>query len=262
MTVGIWVCALAASPAGFEVRQSLDDFRGQHGLCPVRQVESLTRAAKAHCDYMLANNAFGHSQDPRHKSFTGRTSGDRARAFGYVGANCEALSWSSLGDADAFAGLIAAPYHRAMFLQPARPDFGAAALDGTVCVKLGGETGDGAVVSPSDGSTSVPARWDGSETPDPLRGANLKGDVGYPVVLALYGKDAKGFRFVSAALTDKKSANVPMVVLHEGNDRHSKGMVVLIARAPFAKGAAYRATVTYKNASGEHTVTSRFETAR
>jgi hypothetical protein len=210
---------------------------------------------------MLSNNTAGHRQSPDGMGFVGATPGDRARRFGYNGANSEAVAWGDFGLEDTVRGLFDAPYHRVLFLQPKAPDFGASFSNGTLCVKFGGAAGDGAVLSPPNGARNVPRSWDGMETPDPLRSTNLRGPVGYPVVLALFGRDAQAFRFVGAALSGPRGA-VPCIVLHPASDPHAEGAVILVPREPLAPLTAYTATVTYRNAQGEQTARATFSTAR
>jgi hypothetical protein len=210
---------------------------------------------------MRSNRTSGHGQTPSGDGYTGRTPGDRARHFGYRGSNSEAVAWGDFGIEDMVRGLFDAPYHRVLFLQPATPDFGGSFAQGTLCIKFGGDSGDGAVVSPANGARNVQTLWDGIETPDPLRGANLRGAVGYPIVLAAFGSVAQGFRFVSARLTGP-NGNVRSLVLHPGNDEHAERAIIVIPHKPLVKDTKYTVVIAYTNSSGSHRARSTFTTSR
>jgi hypothetical protein len=210
---------------------------------------------------MRANRTAGHGLTPGGEGYTGRTPGDRASHFGYRGSNSEAVAWGDFGVEDMVQGLFDAPYHRVLFMQPRTPDFGGSYLQGTLCIKFGGETGNGVVVSPADGAQNVRPYWDGIETPDPLRGTGLHGAVGYPIVLAAFGTSAEGFRFVSAKLSGPDGA-VKARVLHPGNDEHADRAVIVIPHKPLAKDTRYTVVIAYANSSGAREARSTFTTAR
>ena len=246
MTIAILISAALLGPASSpeaEVRSLVDGFRQANGLPAVHVNSALQAAARAHIAYLLANHTFGHAEDPGRPKFIGRTPDDRARAFGYVGGNSEAVSYSSEGLDSAVEGLFDAPYHRAMFLQPGAPDFGAAFGGDTACIKFGDNGVDGLVESPKDGSRGVPTEWDAIETPDPLRGQPVSGEVGYPIVLAAFGDNTRRFSFVGSTLK-KDGRTVETIVLHPGNDRHSLTTVILVPRRPLAASARYDVSVT------------------
>ena len=255
------LAASASTDTAANLRAFVDLARKQHGLPPIHQNAALQGAAEAHIAYMRDNRVFGHAEQPGCRGFTGRTPGDRAFAFGYRGGNGEVLSESSLGLDDALAELFAAPYHRAMFLQPISPDFGAASLEGSVCIKFGGPTGNGTVVSPPNNAKDVPTTWDGTETPDPLRSQNVDGPFGYPVIVVFFGSDADRLRLSRAAMRDANGREVAAYVLHPGNDRLSKGLVTLVPAKPLARSAVYSVRIEYANASGKHVLAWSFKTA-
>lgn len=262
MLGALWICAvgLGASEQA-DLKALVDQIRRDHGLPAVRLNTALQKAAEAHIQYMRANNTTGHSQSPDNKQYLARTPGERARHFGYVGANSEAVAWGDFGVREMLAGLFDAPYHRTLFLQPASPDFGASFSSGALCVKFGGPSGNGAVVSPHNGARNVTTSWDGIETPDPLRQTNVRGRVGYPIVLAVFGSDAQDFKFVASALVGQ-SGPVRAIVLHPGNDRQAKNCIIIVPERPLAASATYTATLTYRNTKGEHTARTTFSTAR
>jgi hypothetical protein len=262
MLGALWICAAGLSaPAEPSVQDLVDELRREHGLPAARRNAPLERAAAAHVRYMLANETTGHSQSPGHEGYVARTPGERARHFGYVGANSEAVAWGDYGPRGLLRDLFDAPYHRVLFLQPKSPDLGAAFAEGAMCVKFGGATGDGAVLSPPNGARDVPRAWDGVETPDPLRNTNLRGPVGYPIVLALFGSARQSFRFVGARLVGPAGA-VPAIVLHPGSDRSADGAVILVPHKPLAPQATYTVTVNYRDASGEQCARATFSTSR
>ena len=258
MFTSLALCAVLTSASPQDV---VDQIRRDHGLPAVRSNLALRQAAEAHVRYMVLNETAGHREDPDRRAFVGQTPGDRARRFGYNGPNSEAVAWGNTDLDDMLKALFDAPYHRVLFLQPSAPDFGAAYADGALCVKFGGKNGDGAVVSPPNGARNVRTSWDGAESPDPLRKTNLRGPVGYPVVLALFGSEARDFRSINATLTGP-NGRVPAIVLTPATDEHADNAVILIPQRPLARATAYTATFAYRNKTGERTVRASFSTAR
>lgn len=262
MLPALLICA--AGPLAYgepDARTLVDQIRLEHGLPKVRQNAALQKAAQAHVGYMITNEYAGHREEPSERGYIGRTPGDRARHFGYNGANSEAVAWGTYGPREMLQGLFDAPYHRVLFLQPLAPDFGAAFGDGAVCIKFGGETGSGVVVSPPNGARNVRNSWDGAESPDPLRSTNLRGPVGYPIVLAVFGSDAQGFRSIDAVVVGP-NGRVPTIVLNPASDKHADDCVIVIPQRPLAKAATYTVTFTYANKGGEKTARTTFSTAR
>lgn len=260
MLVALGICAVVAAPSDVDVRSFVDSVRRQHGLAPVRANAQLQRAAESHVAYMLANESAGHGQREGAPRFTGRTPGDRARHFGYIGPNSEAVAWGDLDERAMLQGLFDAPYHRVLFLQPGTPDFGGSSQNGAICVKFGGRTSDATVVSPANGARGVSPLWDGVESPSPLRQTNVNGPVGYPVVLAAFGQDAKEFRSINAVLVGPKGP-VRSVVLAPGSDPYARDCVIIVPLAPLAKRTTYTATFTYANSGRERTSRTSFTTA-
>ena len=237
----------------------IDQFRKQHGLPAMNSDPSLHAAAQAHSEYMADHSSAGHSERPGRKGFTGRTPGDRARAFGYFGRNSESVAKSGQGLAESVRRLFDAPYHRVMFLQPGSPDFGAGFTDGSTCLKIGGDHADGTVLSPPDRATSVPREWDGVETPDPLRKTRMKGPVGYPIVMAAFGQGADTLRLKFAELTTS-GRTVPIVALHPGNDNKAKAAIILVPRTPLTPRTRYDIQITYTQNSRQTTKQWSFTT--
>lgn len=234
----------APGPQQKAAQRIIDQFRRQHGLPAMNSEPALHAAAQAHADYMAGNRSVGHSEAPGRKGFTGKTPGDRARAFGYFGGNSESVAKSGQALAESVRRLFEAPYHRVMFLQPGRPDFGAGFTRGSTCLKVGGDHTDGTVLSPPDRAKAVPLDWDGVETPDPLRGTRMKGPVGYPVVMAVFGQGADTLRLKSAELK-ASGTSVPIVALHPGNDAKAHGAVILVPRSPLKPRTRYEVQITY-----------------
>lgn len=260
MLVAAGFCVAAAS-AEVDVRNFVDQIRREHGLPAVRANQSLQRAAESHVAYMVRNETAGHGQSPDGAGFTGRTPGDRARHFGYVGANSEAVGWGDLGAGEMMRGLFEAPYHRVLFLQPSAPDFGSAFAEGAICLKFGGAQGSGAVVSPPNGARGVRGFWDGIESPDPLRNTNLRGPVGYPIVLAVFGREAEGFRSIDARIVGP-GGRVAAIVRTPATDQFSQDTVIVIPSKPLLPSTTYTVTFNYANAGGEKTARTTFATAR
>jgi hypothetical protein len=260
MLAAVGICVSLASTE-VDARLVVDQIRRDHGLPAVKPNPALQQAAESHVLYMVANETAGHSQTPDGRGYTGRTPGDRARHFGYVGANSEAVGWGDLGAREMMRGLFEAPYHRVLFLQPSAPDFGSAFADGAMCLKFGGASGSGAVVSPPNGAHGVRAFWDGIEAPDPLRSTNLRGPVGYPIVLAVFGREADQFRSIDARIVGP-NGRVQAIVLTPATDKHADDTVIVIPHKPLLPATTYTVTFNYANAGGEKTARTTFATAR
>ncbi len=262
MLTAFGICViLTAAPDRADARMLVDQIRHDHGLPAVRSNGALQSAATAHVQYMLANETAGHREEPRGRGYIGQTPGDRARHFGYSGANSEAVAWGSVGMKDMLGGLFDAPYHRVLFLQPLAPDFGAAFSDGAMCIKFGGNAGNGAVLSPPNGARNVKKSWDGIESPDPLRNTNLRGPVGFPIVLAVFGTEAQSFRSIDASILGP-NGRVQAIVLHPASDPHAQGAVIVIPQRPLLPATTYTVSFTYANKGGEKTARTTFATAR
>lgn len=225
----------------------VNEIRKHHSLPPVTLNESLNAAAQAHVDYMVTNGTSGHKEEVRGNGFTGKTPGDRARAFGYYERNGEAVAVSSDGFDESLQDLFVAPYHRVMFLQPGNPDFGAGNREDATCIKFGGKHEDAIVVSPANSATDVQREWDGIETPDPMAGHAAQGPYGFPIVMAVFGKYAEKFSVSSAFLKDEKGKPVEVRVLHPGNDSHSKNCVIVVPLKPLKTKSTYSVEVNFSS---------------
>lgn len=242
------------------VRQ-VNHLRAELKLRPVEMNAALSAAAQSHAEYMSRNGRSGHRENPGEAGFTGKTPGERARAFGYFDRNSEAVAVTGKSTLQAVSDLFDAPYHRVMFLQPGQPDFGAGASGDATCVKFGGPHDDAIVMSPSNGATGVKREWDGVETPDPMDGVRAFGPYGYPIVLAVFGKFADGFSCVRAVVKDSKGAVVASTVLHPGNDEHSKSSVIIVPTKPLKAHTTYLVEVEYKTEGRKRKSSWKFTTA-
>ncbi len=240
--------------------QEVDRLRAQHSLPPVKPNGPLCASAQSHADYMAANGRSGHRQESSDNGFTGRTPGERARAFGYFDRNGEAVAVSSRFSIESVENLFDAPYHRIMFLQPGSPDFGAGSSGNATCIKFGGKHEDAIVVSPAKNMTGVKRTWDGIETPDPMAGDGSGAPYGYPIVLAVFGKYAEGFAFKSAVLKDEKGKVFATRVLHPENDEHAHGCVIMVPNNPLKAKHSYSVAVEFRASGRTHKNSWRFKT--
>jgi hypothetical protein len=126
-------------------------------------------------------------------------------------------------------------------MRPGRLEVGAAHRLAFGALLVGGEPEARTVLSPAAGQADVPTEWNGVETPNPLEGTGIKAPVGYPVVVGWFGEG--GLSLKSAKLTGPDGAEVPVVLLHPGNDSDSRDAVILVPHRPLQAGANYRATV-------------------
>ena len=143
------------------------------------------------------------------------------------------------------------PYHRVPFLQagPIRFGFGGEGERWVAVFESSRE--ETIVTSPADGSAAVPTKWDGLESPNPLRlYPDPPSNPGYPLVVAACGLRARAYRFASFSLTTSGQPvdgyfNTP------DNDPNMKGACCFIPKAPLKPNVLYEATLTGSDPDGK-----------
>lgn len=223
------------------MKAEVDGLRAELGLEPLVASDLLGAACEAHAGYMARNITTTHIQNPKAKGFAGATPLDRAGRFGYWKSVVEMVSGGLRDPAASVRAIFAAPYHRLGIMRPGRLEVGAAHRLAFGALLIGGEPAARTVVSPARGQQDVPTDWNGIETPNPLEGTGLKAPVGYPVVVGWFGEGGLALR--SARLTGPDGHELPVVLLHPGNDSDSRDSVILVPHKPLAPGTTYTAKV-------------------
>jgi hypothetical protein len=246
--------AVAAPTAG-ELRlcDAVNALRRDLHLPTLTMDPRLCAAAGGHSGYLATNHQIAHLQDARLPGFTAAGSGERANAFGFAGDCYEAVSQGSTGS-DAVRRLFDAPYHRAPFLQPGAFEVGAGLRDDTVTLLFGETPESGIVTYPVDGQRNVPTRWNGGESPDPLRmhrTAGSRGATGYVITLFSFGPDDARLSVSEATLTGPDSRATPVYVNTPDNDSCLQNGVLIIPQQPLRPGSIYLVSVRAKDGNGQ-----------
>jgi uncharacterized protein YkwD len=241
--------------------QAANRFRRTLGLPDFQLDARLCAAAQNHALFMRTNRTVGHYQKEGMPEFLGVKPIDRAQGFGHTGGVWENVAMARTTPTGFMHQLFDAPYHRLPFMQPGAVAFGAGFDQTFSCVDFGGSSSEGLVVSPGVDQTGVPASWDGCETPSPLAIHRATGPVGYPIVFASFTKDKEAI-LVDTAKLSGPAGDVPVYVNSSANDPELTFALVVIPRAPLAKGATYEVEVAAHTASGKRLAkTWRFTTA-
>ncbi len=236
-------------------------FRKLMGLPPFKLSLKLCASAQAHCHYSYHHPGESHYEAENKEEFRGKTPTDRARGQGYTEGVSEDMSFGGVIE-DAVAGLVEAPYHRVLFMQPGSPDFGCGYDEGIVTLDFGTTERKEWVVYPADGQRDVPLTFTGNEIPDPLRLHGAKPPAGYIVTLLVCG-EADKIRIVSTDFTTKRGESVPYFLNTPDTDEFLNYGVFLIPRKPLLPLTEYTASVTFQRGDGAETaVVWSFKTGR
>ncbi len=207
------------------------------------QEDRLNAASLGHVKYLAKNRRTGHYEKQGEPGFIGATPSDRLEAFGYTGSSWECVSYNSGSLKESVRDLFDAPYHRIPFMQPGRIPVGTGYVGKHFGVKFGGSGASGVTVSPGVGQAGVPTSWNGNERPNPLRMHPASvGNVGYPIVLSLFGESQPKLRLVDASLTSNGKP-VPVFVNSSANDEHLDGAIILIPQHPLEANQTYDVSI-------------------
>ena len=212
----------------------------------------LCAAALGHSSYLARNHSLSHDQTTTTPGFTGATSSERARAFGFAGGCFEAVSQGASG-LDVIQSLFDAPYHRAAFLQPGVVEVGSGAQSGIVTLLFGVSSASGVIVYPANGQTNVPVSWTGIESPNPLRIHRpdaITAPTGYPITLFAFGRDDPHLSVGRATLTTADGKPVPVFVNTPFNDQFLQNGALLFPERPLRPHMVYRVSVQVFDAAG------------
>jgi uncharacterized protein YkwD len=210
----------------------LNAYRSAAGLAPYRYDASLSALAAAHVRYAMARSRAG-------KTWQGHFEVQGDAAFTAAGHEAASTSGIAYGDSDALAALealMAGPYHRLQFLDPADSRVGvgfgtwpgegnAIALfvtrpagAGTTAAGTAGAVAAGSsprfIAFPPNGSSGIPSTFDTGENPDPRPGfqarpLSQRPSTGYPLSIALQDHDARKLTSVEVRLLDPAGTPVP-----------------------------------------------------
>ncbi|HRJ27486.1 MAG TPA: CAP domain-containing protein [Fimbriimonadaceae bacterium] len=249
------------SPAADQALDRLNLLRKELGLEAARADTALMSSAQAHARYMELNRQPTHLQSEGKPGFFGIDPTARAQAFGYSGPVAECVGKSQRTPVEIVDQYYAAPYHRLPLIRPGAIDFGAGFAGDYSCLNFGVKGEPGTIISPADGQTGVPLTWDGIETPNPLRLHGVSGEVGFPVVVAFFGRGPGKIELEKSSLTTASGEQVAVFRNHPSNDPELRNATFLIPREPLQPRTEYIAQVSFKSPDGKMVeVTSRFTT--
>ncbi|HET6387385.1 MAG TPA: CAP domain-containing protein [Armatimonadota bacterium] len=226
-------------------------YRRIMGLHPMNISSPLCAAAAAHSRYLEINRLSGHVESPAEKDFLGVDPWDRAAAYGYAGFGCEDVAEGEATPAAAVRSLMNAPYHRAAFMEPGTPDFGAS-LDGDrATFDFGRSDTTAVVVYPTNGQRNIPTAWQDDESPDPLALHHVSGVVGYPITLFSFSSSQNDpVASAQASLTDAAGDAIPFYLNTPADDTELTNGIFLIPTHPLSPHTTYVVSVRGATASG------------
>lgn len=226
-----------------------NELRTLLGLQPFSPSASLCASASSHATFMRTNRLFGHAQQEGLLGFTGVKPIDRAQAFGHQGGLWEDVAMAFETPTGFVDQLFNAPYHRIPFMQPGESQIGIGFDKTFACIDFGSSSSEGTVVSPSNGQTSVPTSWDGIESPTPLRIHNVKGPVGYVIMLSCFTNANEKLVCDEAALSCG-GEKVPFYLNTPENDDHLTNTVLIMPTSTLKPNTTYSVSVRAHTASG------------
>ncbi|RKD33150.1 stalk domain-containing protein [Thermohalobacter berrensis] len=199
-----------------EIKNTLNKYRKILKLAPVRFNDSLNMAAKMHSNYMLANKDTGHYQyDKENPFYIGEEPLDRVKYYNYsspvIDEEINFINSHQLAIIDWMNSI----YHRLSLINPAFTEIGygfSSNENSSIDVLVLGapkfnSIEEKIITYPTDGQRNVPIKWDGKETPNPLREfEETETPMGYPITLLVSGKDIESVKINKALLktNDKK----------------------------------------------------------
>lgn len=238
-----------------DARAAFDTFnqiRKEHGFDAYRLDSHLQMSATSHTNYLFLNRECGHYEESSKPGFTGQEPNDRMTLFGHVGSNFEVVSMGGTDAADGVRGLWDAPYHRISMMQPGPGIMGASFKDTYFTMDGQGSPRDGAFVSPPANGRDIPALWHNREFPDPTRSFDdASKDLGYPIVMNVYGKDVKKLSILSCKVSTGSGEDVPRYELSSDNDEHLNNSVIIIPKKPLGARSTYSVNLRVRDNNGK-----------
>jgi uncharacterized protein YkwD len=230
------------------------------GLPEMTLDDRLDAAANAHVAYLVANKLSGHDESPDAPAFIGRTGSERCESFGWCMGSWEGISVGEASASDAVEDLFDAPYHRVPFLQPGPAQFGAASTESKSTLVFGTTNAQGIVMSPGDGQSDVPVRWENHEEPSPLRGHTSESTAGYPLVIAAFGEEPAKIQVSEVSLATVGGQTVDTWLQTPDNDEFLTDAAFVIPIKPLSPGTTYIATARITYGDKSLTKTWKFRT--
>ena len=244
--------AVLPSAAGDQkqVLEYANQYRKFMGLQDLKLNDALNAAALAHANYMALNKQITHEQFANAKGFTGVKPWDRVGAFGYGGSLVsENLSSGNKDFRESIDGLVDAPYHRLAWLNPFFTDLGYGMKDRYYTYKFGGsKAGKGKImVYPIENQTDVNTKWDGNESPNPLRFHDKKENVGYPITFSFFtDKNITKITIDKATLTNSRGSTINTYLNTPEKDQWLQESIIIIPSSPLTAGEKHTVTIKGK----------------
>ncbi|MFC5449062.1 S-layer homology domain-containing protein [Paenibacillus aestuarii] len=252
----------AAKAAGISY---VNGIRQAMGMSALNDNLLLDKAAQAHSNYLqqfstaelMSQGRAMHTEDQSKSGFVGFGASDRAKFFGYTGSYvAEDISLGETG-VGAMKGLMDAPYHRAIMIDPSLKDIGVGLNTSNVAntvVDFGApdldQTNSRINYYPYPNQQNVPFAWTAAEFPNPLTPFGKEGAyVGYPITITA-NPYAGILSFSSATITDSKGNSVDYYRSDSSNTPNG-GIIILTPKNPLLPGETY--TVNF---SGRYSTSS------
>jgi uncharacterized protein YkwD len=233
------------------VLRQLNLLRRGAGLGEATLERRLCDAATAHAGYLKANAAFGHNEEPSKPGYLGRTPSDRAKAKGYPNGVGEVVGGGDT-PSEALTGLMAAPYHRRLLLEPGTLDIGVGVSEKTLVINtaLRGARTPAVVRWPYPDQTGVKLRFEEGEVPNPLR---IHPDLRYPtgtvISVIFWGMNGRPI-LDKAELTDENGRKIEVRTNTPQNDDQLSDGFLIIPKAPLRNRMTYSVKITGSNPNG------------
>lgn len=234
----------------------VNGIRGGLGLPPVGEDAAMAEGAESHAYFYLFNlgrpqlDGLGvHSEDSNLPGFTGASSLDRDRHFGYIGTRgAEVINHVFTPEGSVQVWLDSVFHRYPLLARETRVvGYGEAQLgiSSIAVLDLGlGDPGRGDAVSyPAPDQSNVPALFNGGEVPDPAPQGTAY-PLGYPITLQV--GMAQTLTVATGRLLGADGKEVPSVTLQPGQAGAAAFEWALMAKQPLTPGARYTAEVIGK----------------
>ncbi|KRF07163.1 hypothetical protein ASG89_17615 [Paenibacillus sp. Soil766] len=223
-----------------------NSIRSAMGYSVVTENTLLVKAAQNHSNYLGVSSAQaskGHSETAGDVGFTGSSSSERTAYVGYQsrGGVGEVVHYIPNDNNQAIQGLIDAPYHRVLMLDPNAFEVGIGihlAPPVSTVANIGYVNSDTKTVSyyPYPNQQGVPTYWHANETPNPLQPHGKAGaKVGYPITVSVTGFG--DVTFINATIKDASGTDIPFYLTDKNNS--GRGSIVITPKSPLSPNTTY-----------------------
>lgn len=235
---------------------AINDYRTLYGLPQVAMSDPLNTIAMTHARYLDTNQIQQsedskeslHAEHPDKPGFTGESPLARGEYFNYEGTVGEDAAYNRGTIAETIDVLFDAPYHRSPFLDPSVKEIGVGKIGDYTIIEFGMKEMDAPrlVVSPAEGDRYAPVRFEGNETPDPLRmHTDHAFPVGYPIMAEYFGPGVDQVKLLAADLSDKSTGkSLDFVINTPDNDDSLTHAFILMTSEPLRADASYHVMLT------------------